>query len=281
MAHQVGGTPTGYASRRIGALFAFAAWLLTACSVTRDATLDIATTTSVVNSGLLAALLPKYASATVRVHAAGSGRALEMLAAGDVDLIITHAPNAEARYLAQHSDWLYRKLASNRFVIVGPNADPANVGQAESAADAFRRIAHAEAPFISRGDESGTHERERELWRAAGVTTPVLLTGGGGMAMTLRQADAKHAYTLTDEATWWQLEQEVDLSVLLAGDAALLNTYAVIAPRERRRAVDFAEWLSDRSGRDLIGVFQIAGRTAFAVWPQDCPRDMPARTSCP
>ena len=259
---------------------ALAACVLAACDTTRPATLDIATTTSVVNSGLLAALLPEYRPATVRVHAAGSGRALEMLANSDVDLIITHAPYAEARYLSQHADWVYRKLASNRFVIVGPKADPAKIAQAESAADGFRRIAENKSPFISRGDESGTHERERELWTAADVKTPVVLTSGGGMAMTLRQADAQHAYTLTDEATWWQLEREVELSVLLAGDSALLNTYAVIARRDRPRAVAFAEWLSDGSGRDLIGAFLIAGRKAFAVWPQDCPRDMPARTPC-
>lgn len=250
------------------------------CNTTRTGTLDLATTTSVVNSGLLAALLPEYRQATVRVHAAGSGRALEMLASNAVDLIITHAPQAETRYLSQHSDWIYRKFASNRFVVVGPKTDPANVAQAGSAADAFRRIAAARAPFVSRGDESGTHERERELWAAAEVRMPVVLTSGGGMAMTLRQADATHAYTLTDEATWWQLERDVELSVLLAGDRALLNTYAVITPRDRPDAVAFAEWLSDGEGRDLINTFQIAGRKAFALWPQDCPRDLPARTPC-
>jgi tungstate transport system substrate-binding protein len=257
-----------------------AACVFAACTTARNATIDIATTTSVVNSGLLGALLPQYESATVRVHAAGSGRALEMLADGIVDAIITHAPQAEARYLSDHSDWIYRKLASNRFVVVGPAADPAGVAQAISAADGFRRIAQAKAPFISRGDESGTHERERELWAAADVTTPVVLTSGGGMAMALRQADAKQAYTLTDEATWWQLERELELSVLLAGDRALVNTYAVITRRDDASAVAFADWLGDGRGRDLISGFQIAGRTAFAVWPPGCPKDTPAATPC-
>jgi tungstate transport system substrate-binding protein len=267
-------------SKLIRTALALAACALTACNTTRNPTLDIATTTSVVNSGLLAALLPEFASATVRVHATGSGRALEMLARGDVELVITHAPQTEARYLSQHPGWIYRKLAYNRFVIVGPKADPASVAQADSAADGFRRIANAKAPFISRGDESGTHERERELWAAAKVTQPIVLTSGAGMATTLRQADAEHAYTLTDEATWWQLEKDLDLSVVLAGDAMLLNTYAVITPGDRPRAAAFAEWLSDGKGRELIGAFQIAGRKAFGLWPPDCPRDAPARTPC-
>lgn len=272
---------TRYRRKQTRTALALAACVLAACHTTRNATLDIATTTSVVNSGLLAALLPEYALATVRVHAAGSGRALEMLSSGNVDLVITHAPHTEARYLSQHPDWTYRKIAANRFVIVGPKADPANVARAGSAADGFRRIARARAPFISRGDESGTHERERDLWAAADVPAPVVLTSGGGMAMTLRQADAQHAYTLTDEATWWQLERDVeDLSVLLSGDVALINTYAVIARPGSPDAVAFAEWLSDGPGRDLIGTFQIAGRKAFTVWPQGCSRDTPSDAPC-
>jgi tungstate transport system substrate-binding protein len=258
--------------------FAFVAGLV-ACGAPASPSLDIATTTSVVNSGLLAALLPHYADVTVRVHAAGSGRALAMLASGDVDLIITHAPQGEARHLSEHPDWQYRKLAFNRFVIVGPKADPASVSMAASAADAFRRIADAKAPFVSRGDESGTHERERELWTAAGVTATVL-TSGGGMASTLRQANEQNAYTLADEATWWQLERDLALMVLLAGDLALLNTYAVLTRRDNPRAAAFADWLSDGEGRDLIGAFQIAGRTVFVLWPSRCPRDNPSASPC-
>ena len=136
----------------------------------RAPALDVATTTSVQNSGLLEALLPHFTDATVRVHAAGSGRSLEMLADGIVDLVISHAPETETRYLADHPGWLYRKLAFNRFVIVGPRADPAMIRQAGDALEAFRRIAGAPVTFVSRGDSSGTHERELMLWKAAGVT---------------------------------------------------------------------------------------------------------------
>src|ERR671911_1581246 len=143
--------------------------MLTGCAPATRPALDIATTTSVQNSGLLDSLLPHFAPAQVRVHAAGSGRSLEMLADGVVDLVISHAPETETRYLATHADWRYRKLASNWFVIVGPKDDPARVRDAADALDAFRRIAAAPVPFVSRGDESGTHEREQGFWRSAGV----------------------------------------------------------------------------------------------------------------
>jgi len=134
-------------------------------SAERRETLDVATTTSVQNSGLLEAVLRHFTDAIVRVHAAGSGRSLEMLKDGIVDLVISHAPETEARYMAEHPDWQYRKLAYNRFVIVGPANDPANIQQATHALEAFRRIATTPAAtFVSRGDQSGTHEREQALW---------------------------------------------------------------------------------------------------------------------
>src|SRR5688500_7390122 len=158
------------------------------CSRTPNS-LDIATTTSVQNSGLLEALLPHFAEAAVRVHAAGSGRALAMLADGIVDLAISHAPETEARILAHHPTWAYRKIAYNRFVLLGPPDDPAAVRGAKDVVDAFQRVAGAAAVFVSRGDESGTHERERSIWQAAGVQPDKdqLRVSGQGMAITLRQ----------------------------------------------------------------------------------------------
>src|SRR5688572_33230802 len=144
--------------------------MLAACTSAARPVIDIATTTSVQNSGLLDYLLPHFAEAQVRVHAAGSGRALQMLADGVVDLVISHAPETEARYLATHADWRYRKLASNWFIIVGPGDDPAHVRDATDALDAFRRMAAAPVPLVSRGDESGTYEREQAFWRSSGVT---------------------------------------------------------------------------------------------------------------
>jgi tungstate transport system substrate-binding protein len=245
-------------------------------------TLDIATTTSVQNSGLLDALLPAYAAAEVRVHAAGSGRALAMLADGTVPLVISHAPEAEAEYVRQHQQWRYRKIAYNHFIVVGPRADPAKVSAAPDVADAFRRIATAPVFFISRGDQSGTHERELALWKLAAAMPPPdrLLISGAGMAQALRHTDEENGYTLSDEATFWQLEKSLSLVQLFDRDPRLLNTYAVIYPAGNARAEHFAKWLINGDGRDRIEKSRIQGRPAFSVWPANCPADEPPAVPC-
>jgi tungstate transport system substrate-binding protein len=257
---------------------------LSACGnrETTPHTLDVATTTSVQNSGLLEALLPRFTDSTVRVHAAGSGRALEMLKDGVVDLVISHAPDTEARYLADHPDWVYQKLAFNRFVLIGPPGDPAHVKDAKGVLEAFRRVAAAPVNFVSRGDNSGTHEREQNLWKLAGVRPAAgrLLTSGQGMANTLRQADEQQAYTLSDEATFWQLQRQLELLVMSEGDDLLLNTYAVVHPRDRPTAARFAGWLTRGEGRQRIDSHLIEGRVAFHVWPDRCPAARPDALPC-
>ena len=261
-------------------VFAIVVMLAACTSVTRPV-IDIATTTSVQNSGLLDYLLPQFEHAQVRVHAAGSGRSLEMLADGVVDLVVSHAPETEARYLATHADWRYRKLASNWFIIVGPSDDPARVREATDALDAFRRIAAAAVPFVSRGDQSGTHEREQAFWRSAGVTPAPerLIVSGRSMALALRHADEINGYTLSDDATFRQLQPQLRLVAFTIGDGKLLNTYAVIH-RQDVHAARFADWLLKGDGRERIGEFQIEGRTAFAIWPQSCPGLTPDAVPC-
>jgi tungstate transport system substrate-binding protein len=255
----------------------------TAASCSRAPTsLDIATTTSVQNSGLLEALLPHFAEVTVRVHAAGSGRALAMLADGIVDLVISHAPESEARFLADHPAWTYRKIAYNRFVVVGPPGDPARVREGDDVVDAFRRIAAARAIFVSRGDESGTHERERSLWKAAGLRPDQaqMRVSGQGMAVTLRQTDEQQGYTLSDEATFWQLERQVGLVTLFGADPRLLNTYAVVYPEANDTAKGFAAWLAKGEGRERISAYRVQGRVAFTVWPGGCPAETATALPC-
>ena len=258
------------------------ALVICACARTSRRTLDIATTTSVQNSGLLESLLPAYSPALVRVQLAGSGRALKMMSDGAVDLVITHAPDAEAQALAKHRDWAYHKLAFNRFLIVGPPADPAAVRGAADATDAFRRIARTGVVFLSRGDESGTHERERSLWRDAGaMPDPThLLVSGQGMAITLRHADDRQAYTLTDDATFAQLEQQLDLAPLFVADPRLLNTYAVVYRPDNPTATEFAEWLISGTGRLRTAEYEANGRRVFTVWPAACPASEPADQPC-
>ena len=256
------------------------AWQALACSQ-QPRLLEIATTTSVVNSGLLDFILPKFDD-DVRVHAAGSGRALAMLSDQTVDLVISHAPDSEARSLTEHPDWTYQKIAYNQFVVLGPPSDPAGVRGAPSAVDAFKRIAAHNAVFVSRGDQSGTHEREMALWRQSRIdpTKERVLTSGGSMATTLRQADQQSAYTLSDEATWWQLQGSLRLEPLLTHDSALLNSYAVIHPSKSARATAFARWLADGKGREHIAAFRASGRQPFLLWPADCARDSPRALPC-
>jgi len=244
--------------------------------------LEIATTTSVVNSGLLDYVMRDFPGAPPRVHATGSGRSIAMLDQRAVDLVITHAPEAEERALAAHPNWAYQKLAYNHFVILGPAADPAGVRNARDAVDAFRRIADHDATFVSRGDQSGTHERELALWNAAGVNPAAqqIFVSGGSMATALRQADGQLAYTLSDASTWWQLESRLKLTELRGGDAALVNTYAVIYDKDAPSAAAFAAWLTSGTGRQRIDSYRIANRQAFSVWPSRCPASTPRAAPC-
>lgn len=247
-------------------------------------TLDIATTTSVVNSGAMDILLPLFreeTGVTVRVHAAGSGRALAMLADRTVDLVISHAPQAEARMLAEHRDWRYQKIATNQFLIVGPPADLAGVRRAPDAATAFRRIAEEGAYFLSRGDGSGTNERELELWDAAHMKpqTDRLLVSGAGMGATLRQASEKNAYTLTDDATFMQMRNGLALQSLFAQDRRLVNSYAVVYAASPR-AAQFGDWLSAGSGRRALATYATGGVKPFRLWPARCPGGHPAAPLC-
>lgn len=259
--------------------------LLTGCRQSPP-TLDIATTTSVQNSGLLAVVVPAVEQATgvtLRVHAAGSGRALQMLDAHAVDAVISHAPAAEARLLAGHPDWFYRKLAHNRFVMVGPAADPARIHDAPDGVTAFQRIADSAAAFVSRGDESGTHERENAFWEAAGrrPAGARLIVSGRGMAQALRHADEAAAYTLTDVPTFRQIAGHLELQVLFDAGDQLTNTYAVLHRNDRPDAAAFAAWLLSDAGRTVLGAFLVDGQRGFEPWPKGCasgkPTDVPCR----
>jgi tungstate transport system substrate-binding protein len=248
----------------------------------------MATTTSVGNSGLLDVLLPAFGSShgvRVQSHLVGSGRALAMLASGGADLVISHAPDAEAAALRAHARWLYRKVMFNDFVIVGPAEDPADVAAAATAVEGMRRIAASSARFISRGDESGTHERERALWTQAGGAPAGdrLVAAGAGMGSTLRVASQTGAYTLTDRATYAQHAGSLRLTVVLEGGRELLNTYAVVIDPDGPNAADartFAEWLASGGGRDIVAQYRVGGRVpAFLPWPEARraadPRDLP------
>ena len=245
----------------------------------------MATTTSVENSGLLAAILPAFSREThipVDVLAVGSGQALNLLKRGEAAVGLTHDPAAESAALTGGVISGYRKIMFNDFVIVGPPDDPAGIARASDAADAFARIAAGGATFVSRGDSSGTYSREQELWtRAKRRPSPDrLLDVGQGMGGTLRVASEQGAYTLSDRATFERFRSSLRIASLYEGGAMLLNTYAVftrpgLTGTDQAAASALTRWLADGGGRQLIARFAVNGQTVFQVWPLDTPREAP------
>ncbi len=222
----------------------FACSVLMLCGGCRSAsteanTIVLATTTSTRDSGLLDELLPAFTAQTgiqVKVVAVGSGQALALGRRGDADVLLTHAPKGEEEFMAGGWGEVREVVMFNDFVIVGPRDDPADVRAATSAADALRRIAHAGALFVSRGDDSGTHRKELALWQAAGVETSGdwYRKAGAGMAQGLRMASELNAYTLSDRSTYLFQRSHLMSVILYEGDPDLLNQYSVIVVSARR-----------------------------------------------
>jgi tungstate transport system substrate-binding protein len=247
--------------------------------------LHVSATTSMDNSGLLAAIIPAFEAESgidVSIVVGGSGRALAVLERGDADLSWTHDPAAEQTIVDSGVAARYRKVMYNDFVIAGPAADPAGVRAAADAIDAMRRIAASGSSFASRADSSGTHTRELSLWRDAGMRPAgaALIETGSGQAATLRVATERQAYVLTDRATYAQVQATLRLAILHEGDPTLLNLYAVMTragldDARHARADRLFDWLTDGDGRRHIAGFQIGGQPAFLVWPAGAPRDHP------
>ena len=245
--------------------------------------LTLATTTSVANSGLLDVLLVAFRQQhgiVIRSHLVGSGLALRMLETGDVDIVISHAPITEASFLKAHPGWQYRKIMFNDFVLVGPTSDPAGVIGTDNVSVGMRRIADSNARFVSRGDGSGTHEREQQLWMLAGArpASGRFVVAGSGMGTTLRIASDIAAYTLTDRATLARYEGALQLVIVCEGGPLLVNTYAVsVNPygRHAEAAGEFFRWITGDGGRLVIDSYRIRGMRAFEVWPAAALGDRP------
>ncbi|HET9834555.1 MAG TPA: substrate-binding domain-containing protein [Vicinamibacterales bacterium] len=255
-----------------------------ACQRT-PARVRMATTTSVENSGLLAAMLPAFerdSHITVEVLPVGSGQAMNLLKRGEVAVGLTHDPAAEAAALSAGVITGYRKIMFNDFVVVGPADDPAHVASASNAADAFAKIAASGAFFASRGDNSGTYTREQELWLLAKQRpeSTRLLDTGQGMGGTLRIASERDAYTLSDRATFEQMRSSLRVAALYEGGTELLNTYAIfmragVQGVERTNAETLTRWFVDGEGRQHVAAFVTHGVHAFHVWPLDTSRTKP------
>jgi len=247
--------------------FAPAAWT--------EPVLKMATTTSTENTGLLPVLDAPFEQkhkARIDVIAVGSGKAMKLGENGDVDIVFVHDPEAEEKFVAAGHGVDRRAVMHNDFVLVGPEADPAGVGSAKSADEAFRKIAEAKAGFVSRGDESGTHVKEKALWRKAGLEPAGewYLSVGQGMGAVLRMADDKAYYTLTDRGTFLASKDKLAVKLLFEGDPALFNPYHVMAvnPKKHKHvnyklANKYIDYVTGPEGQKTIGGFKVAGQPLF------------------
>ena len=205
----------------------------------------------------------------VRVVAVASGEALELGRRGDVDVLLVHSPEAERTFVADGHGRERVPVMFNDFVLVGPAADPAGVRSARDASEALTAIARSGAAFISRGDDSGTHVKEREMWEEAGLepSGDWYRESGQGQGNSLLVTSELSAYTLTDRATFLAMDEVLDLEVLHEGDPLLLNLYSVIQVTRSARAEGaalFASWLTSRAGREVIARFGAgSGRSFF------------------
>ena len=264
---------------RLGAVCLAGALLLTGCgqgtppaktpaAKVEPANKDIilSTTTSTRDSGLLDVLLPvfeKESGYKVKVIAVGTGQALKMGEQGEADVLLVHAPAAEKKVLASGAAVNRKLVMHNDFVFVGPKNDPAGIGK-QPVANALQAIAKQEAVFVSRGDDSGTHKMELSLWEKNGLkpAEPWYRSAGAGMGQTLKIADERQGYTLTDRATWLALQKNMTLAVLVEGDPSLLNIYHVMEVNaEKFSKVNkagtqaFSNFLLSAAGQKMIADF--------------------------
>jgi tungstate transport system substrate-binding protein len=262
-------------NRRTGRFLALVAVLLSlaACGGTDQAaapsdekSLILATTTSTQDSGLLDELLPAFTDDTgwqVKPLAVGSGQAIELGRRGEADVLLVHSPKAEEEFVAEGTAGERRLVMHNDFVLVGPADDPAGIRDVP-AAEAMRKIATAQVGFVSRGDDSGTHARETQLWEGNEIVPSGqwYRSTGQGMGATLSVASETAAYTLTDRATYLSQKANLSLEVLNEGDKALLNIYHVIELTDRAGdrvqpdgAKAFADWIVGSRAQEMIGEF--------------------------
>lgn len=244
-------------------------------SVWASTIIRLATTTSTYHSGLLDHLLPEFEKAsgyTVQVLAAGTGKALKMGESGDVDMVMTHAPAAEQSFVAAGFGVMPRPLMYNDFILVGPTDDPASIRRQNSISQALLAIATSNATFISRGDDSGTHKKERALWSAI-EHEPAFSNykeTGQGMGSTLAMTNELQGYTLTDRGTWLAYQHNLDLAIIQQGDVRLFNPYQVILVNPRRwpdinhhAAKQFSDWLISEKAQSMINAFKVNGEQLF------------------
>src|SRR6266702_458833 len=260
-------------------LIAAAATLaFTGSAVAQDKSIVVASTTSTQDSGLFGHILPMFKAKTgidVKVVAQGTGQALDTARRGDADVVLVHAKPAEEKFLAEGFGVKRYPVMYNDFVLIGPKADPAGIKGSKDIVAALGAIKAKGADFISRGDKSGTHQAELNLWKVAGIDIakdkgPWYKEIGQGMGAALNTASASNAYVLADRGTWLSFKNRGDLDILVAGDKRLFNQYGVMLVNPARHphvkkeeGQSFIDWLVSPAGQKAIADYKIAGQQLY------------------
>lgn len=254
-------------------VFAFS--LLFSVQAKAEIHLKMSTTTSTENSGLLSVLIPPFEKDNgikVDVIAVGTGAALKLGENGDVDVVFVHSRPDEDKFVSEGFGVYRKNVMHNDFVLLGAKSDPGKIKGSASASDAFKKIAETSSPFVSRGDNSGTHKKEMSVWESAGIkpSGKWYIEAGQGMGAVLQIADDKLAYTLSDRGTYLAYKDKIDLSIVYEGDEKLFNPYGIIAANPEKHphtkielAKKLIDFITGPQGQKIIKDFKINGKQLF------------------
>jgi len=255
-----------------------AAAIAASAATAQGSYITLASTTSTEQSGLFGHVLPIFTRKTgveVRVVALGTGQALDLARRGDADVVFVHAKAAEEKFLAEGQGVKRYPVMYNDFVLIGPKRDPARIAGGKDIVEALKKIRSAQAPFVSRGDKSGTHMAELDLWKDAGIELdkakgPWYRDTGQGMGPALNTASSMNAYLLADRGTWLAFRNRGDLAILVEGDKRLHNQYGVMLVNPDRHPTvkkdlgqAFIDWLVSPDGQRAIADYRIGGEQLF------------------
>jgi len=259
-------------------LLLFAALAVALPAAAQEKFIVVASTTSTEQSGLFGHILPAFQNKTgiqVRVVALGTGQALDLARRGDADVVFVHARSAEEKFLAEGHGVKRFAVMYNDFVLISPKSDPAKVAGGKDILEALRKIKSVAAPFVSRGDKSGTHIAELDLWKLAGIDIakekgPWYKDTGQGMGPALNTASAMNAYILADRGTWISFKNRGELGIAVEGDKRLFNQYGVMLVNPDKHpnvkkdlGQAFVDWVISPEGQKAIGEYKIGGEQLF------------------
>jgi len=251
--------------------------LLSQNAVAQEKSIVVSSTTSTEQSGLFGFILPIFkmkSGIDVKVVAVGTGQALDIGRRGDTDVVFVHDKPAEEKFVSEGFSTQRNEVMYNDFVLIGPKSDPAKIAGGKDIQAAFKKIASSQAPFVSRGDKSGTHAAELRYWKDAGIIptpgTSWYKETGSGMGPALNTASGMNGYILADRATWLIFKNRGDLAILVQGDPKLFNQYGVMLVNpakypnvKKAEGQAFIDWILSKNGQDVIASYQIGGEQLF------------------